>query len=67
MLKLTVNGQKKILDKALPLNQALSEWGYHGNTFAVALNTTFVPRSRYPETLLKDGDTIDILAPLSGG
>ena len=67
MLKLTVNGQEKILDKSLPLNQALSEWGYRGNAFAVALNATFVPRSRYPETLLKDGDAIDILAPLSGG
>ena len=67
MLKLTVNGQEKTLDKSLPLNQALSEWGYRGNTFAVALNATFVPRSRYPETRLKDGDAIDILAPLSGG
>ncbi len=67
MLKFTVNGQEKTLDKSLPLNQALSEWGYRGKAFAVALNATFVPRSRYPETLLKDGDAIDILAPLSGG
>ena len=67
MLKLTVNDQEKILDKPLSLDQALSEWGYHGNAFAVALNATFVPRSRYSEILLKDGDTIDILAPLSGG
>jgi thiamine biosynthesis protein ThiS len=33
----------------------------------VALNASFVPRSRYPDTLLKDGDAIDILTPLSGG
>lgn len=67
MLKLTVNGQEKILEKSLSLNQALSEWGYQGTAFAVALNATFIPRGRYPETLLKDGDAIDILAPLSGG
>jgi len=67
MLKLTVNGQEKTLDKPLSLTQALSEWGYRGNAFAVALNASFVPRSRYPDILLKDGDAIDILTPLSGG
>ena len=67
MLKLIVNGQEKILDKPLSLTQALSEWGYRGNAFAVALNATFLPRSRYTDTLLKDGDALDILIPLSGG
>ena len=67
MLKLTVNGQEKTLDQPLTLNQALREWGYRSNAFAVALNATFVPRSRYSDTQLKDGDALDILTPLSGG
>lgn len=34
---------------------------------AVALNGEFVPRSRYRETILKDGDSVEILAPMQGG
>ena len=67
MLTVTVNGQEKILDKSLHLHEALNAWDYRGNAYAVAINTTFIPRSRYAETLLKDGDKIDILSPLSGG
>jgi sulfur carrier protein len=67
MLTVTVNGQEKILEKPLNLNEALTEWGYRSHAFAVAINATFVPRSRYAATLLKDGDAIDVLSPLSGG
>ncbi|MDD5030577.1 MAG: sulfur carrier protein ThiS [Rhodoferax sp.] len=35
--------------------------------FAVALNLQFVPKTRYSETLLHDGDRIDLIAPVVGG
>ena len=67
MLTVTVNDEEKILDKPLHLQEALDAWGYRGKAYAVAINALFIPRRRYPETLLKDGDKIDILSPLSGG
>jgi sulfur carrier protein len=35
--------------------------------FAVAVNLRFVPRQRYGETPLADGDRIEIIAPVTGG
>ena len=40
---------------------------YRVKGFAVAVNTTFVPIAKYSETIIKEGDTIDILAPVQGG
>ena len=35
--------------------------------FAVAINLTFVPKNRYDQTLLQEGDQIEIIAPITGG
>jgi sulfur carrier protein len=35
--------------------------------FAAAINLTFVPKTRYKETLLQEGDQIEIIAPITGG
>ena len=35
--------------------------------FAVAVNTRFVPQSRYTEQRLQPGDEVVIIAPVSGG
>ena len=35
--------------------------------FAAAINLTFVPKTRYDQTLLQEGDRIEIIEPLTGG
>lgn len=35
--------------------------------FAAAVNLQFVPRDRYAEHALHDGDRIEIIAPITGG
>ena len=35
--------------------------------YAVAVNTQFVPRSAYTSTLLKAGDQIEVISPVTGG
>ncbi|MDO1510710.1 MULTISPECIES: sulfur carrier protein ThiS [unclassified Neisseria] len=35
--------------------------------FAVAVNTAFVPKTRYAEITLNEGDKIDIVRPVVGG
>ena len=35
--------------------------------FACAINNQFVPRPRWPQTVLAAGDRIDIIAPITGG
>lgn len=35
--------------------------------FAVAVNLQFVPRAQYALTPLRDGDRVEIIAPVTGG
>ena len=35
--------------------------------FAAALNRQFVPQTQYDQTPLKDGDQIELIAPVVGG
>ena len=35
--------------------------------FAVAVNTTFVPNTRYAAHALQPGDRVEIISPVTGG
>lgn len=37
------------------------------STFAVALNGDFVGKTEYATTLMKNGDSLDVLQPIQGG
>jgi len=67
MIKVSVNGQMQSIDLNITLKQLLVNLNYTTNSFAVAINTTFVPLDKYNITIINDGDTIDILAPVQGG
>ena len=62
-----VNGEAKEFEKeSLSLKELLEELGYKGG-FAVALNETFILKSEYNTTLVKNKDRVDIVAPVQGG
>jgi len=67
MIKVSVNGEVKELETNLNVGQMIEALKYKVKGFAVAVNTTFVPIAKYDETIIKEGDTIDILAPVQGG
>ncbi len=67
MIKVSVNGEVKELETNLNVDQMIEALEYKVKGFAVAVNTTFVPISKYDETIIREGDTIDILAPVQGG
>ncbi len=43
------------------------EYDVETASFAVAINSEFVPREQYSTRLLEDNDLIDIVQPISGG
>ncbi len=67
MIKVSVNGEVKQLERNLNVHQMIDALEYKVKGFAVAVNTTFVPIAQYDKTMIKEGDTIDILAPVQGG
>ena len=67
MIRVSVNGEIKEIEKDLNITQLIKALEYKTKGFAVAVNTTFVPIASYEMTKIKEGDTIDILAPVQGG
>ena len=65
-LSLTVNGERHDL-AAATLAEALALLDYAEAVVATALNGEFVPKRKRAETVLRDGDAIEILAPRQGG
>ena len=67
MIRVSVNGEIKEIEKDLNITQLIKALEYKTKGFAVAVNTTFVAIDAYESTLIKENDEIDILAPVQGG
>lgn len=67
MIQVSVNGEIKTLNDGLNIKEMIHALGYKREGFAVAVNTTFIAIKTYEDTIIKEGDTIDILAPVQGG
>jgi len=62
-----VNGEKQEMPDPRSLAEAIRALGYEGAQIAVARNDEFVPRSDYATLRLRDGDRLEIVAPMQGG
>ena len=66
-LALFVNGEPRALPRACTVSGLLSELGLVQRRIAVAVNRDVVPRSRFDETPLREGDRVEILEAVGGG
>ena len=65
-MRVTVNGEQKEV-AATRIDALLGELEFEGTHFAIAVNYDVVPKARWSETTLADGDTVEILTPRQGG
>jgi sulfur carrier protein len=65
-MRVIVNGEDREI-AATRVDALLGELDYRGSHLAVAVNYDVVPRARWAETPLKDGDQVEILTPRQGG
>ena len=65
-MNIILNGEARTL-RATTLDAALAEAGYADAVVATALNGRFVPQTARATQPLKDGDAIEVLAPMQGG
>ncbi|WP_020413582.1 sulfur carrier protein ThiS [Microbulbifer variabilis] len=66
-MQVLINGETQSLESPLKLSVLLQQLGYRGETFAVAINGGFIPRTEYSNTQINNGDSLDIVAPVVGG
>jgi sulfur carrier protein len=65
-MRVTVNGEQKDV-VATRVDALLGELEFEGTHFAIAVNYDVVPKTRWAETTLAEGDAIEILTPRQGG
>lgn len=65
-MQITINQQPVALPDTATVADAVAQWQAKP-PFAVAVNTNFVPKARYAQQPLQDGDRVEIIAPVTGG
>lgn len=66
-MQVTINGQPETLDGGLSVAELLALRKLEPVRVAVELNEDIVRRKSFPETIIRDGDRIEIVAFVGGG
>jgi sulfur carrier protein len=65
-MKILVNNEAREI-AGPSLAEALDELGYGGAVIATAVNGDFAPARSRASLMLRDGDRVELLAPMRGG
>ncbi|MBY0532001.1 MAG: sulfur carrier protein ThiS [Xanthobacteraceae bacterium] len=65
-MALAVNGERRTVRATSP-RELLAELDLEGEFFAVAVNRRVIPKTRWNEAVLRDGDSVEIVTPRQGG
>ena len=67
MISITVNGKRRQFELPLTCAGLLNQLELTGKRVALERNGDIVPRSRFPEQMLADGDRLEIVVAVGGG
>ena len=63
----SINGELKTLPDGCSIKEMLGLLFCNDKWFGVAINMKFVPKEEFEQTVLQEGDEVDVLSPTSGG
>jgi sulfur carrier protein len=66
-MRVQVNGKAQDLPEDATISKLLDQFHVKTDGTAVEVNRTIVPRARYAETPLKEGDAVEIVTFVGGG
>lgn len=67
-MTLTINGEERHFEqREISLTELLEQLGMKADRVAVEVNREVVPRNRWAETRLRDGDRLEIVHFVGGG
>jgi len=66
-VKISLNGDTKELGKSLTLQQLLDELKIPAGRVACEVNLKIIKRAFYGDTLLQEGDAVEIIQAIGGG
>ena len=62
-----LNGESRVVPAGLVLEALLRHCGYEPRLVVVEFNGEILPRGRWPEQLVADGDGLEIVTIVGGG
>lgn len=66
-MKITLNGKTRELTDALNLENVIGEFCTDKNPVIAELNGKIIKNPRWKETLIKEGDTVELVSFVGGG
>ncbi|ALM50990.1 sulfur carrier protein ThiS [Halomonas huangheensis] len=66
-MQIQLNGESHAIDREQSVAELVESLGLGGRRIAVELNEDIVPRSLHADTLLSDGDSVEIVHAIGGG
>ncbi len=66
-MNLVINGEDRAFSAAETLSALVEQLGMKSDRVAIELNRDIVPRDRWAQTPLKDGDRLEIVQFVGGG
>jgi sulfur carrier protein len=67
VIQVTVNGKAHSFEAPLGIGALLSRLELSGKKIAVERNGEIVPKSAHAETMIRDGDQLEIVVAVGGG
>ena len=67
MIAITINGEPREFEAVVSVSQLLERLGLAGKKIALERNGEIVPRSRFGEQTVADGDRLEIVVAVGGG
>ncbi len=67
MISVQVNGQPKIFEESLTIEELLRALEITSPAIAIALNSEVVPHSEFRRVKIRNKDQIEIIHPVGGG
>ena len=66
-MKLVLNGEPREFPSNLSVQQLLDEMSMPSGSVACEVNLKIIKRGLYPETVLREGDAVEIIQAIGGG
>lgn len=66
-MRLFINGEEKQFPGVFTLTSLVEHLGLKADRLAIELNRDIVPRAKWPETPLQEGDRLEIVHFVGGG
>jgi thiamine biosynthesis protein ThiS len=66
-MKIIINGEEKSFGSNISIEAMLAELKINPKKVAIEMNLEIIPKSLYAKTLLKEGDSLEIIEFIGGG